>query len=113
MRLGSSLADLEATLVSVDRRKVDNAAPNQPKAWTTVTFETSLGPDQLAAKFSKVLGDRPAVWYTHFRAGKEMFVIFPGRIFRYPVGDKAGKGRAQDHARSIGVPGRQIDWDEA
>jgi len=42
-----------------------------------------------------------------------MFVIFPGRIFRYLVGDQAGKKHAQDHARSIGVPGRQIDWDEA
>jgi len=57
MRLGSSLADFEATLVSVDRREVGNAAPNQPKVWTTVTFETSLGPDQLAAKLSKILDD--------------------------------------------------------
>ncbi|MGP8159508.1 MAG: hypothetical protein ACLPWO_07910 [Thermoplasmata archaeon] len=113
MRPGSSLADLDATLVRVDRHAVSNAAPNQPSAWTVVTFETSLEPGELAAKFSETLDDNPALWYTHFRVGQEMFVIFPRKVFRYRVGDKAGKRQAQDYARSIGVPGRQIDWDEA
>lgn len=112
MRVGSSLTDLKATLVSVDRHSVSNAAPNQPTVWTVVTFETSLEPGELAARFSKILDDRPALWYTHFRAGEELFVVFPGRLFRYPVGDKAGKTQAQEYARSIGVPGRQVDWDE-
>ena len=113
MRSGSSLEDLNATIVKVGRHTVANAAPNQPKAWTVVTFETSLDADKLAAEFSEILDDRPAVWYTHFRAEEEMFVIFPHRIFRYRVGDKMGKTHAQDYARSIGVPGRQVDWDEA
>lgn len=113
MRPGSSLADLHATLIQVDRHKVSNAAPNQPKAWTVVTFETTLDSDKLAAKFSEILDDQPALWYTHFRAGEEMFVVFPHKILRYRVGDKAGKTHAQEYARSIGVPGKQIDWDEA
>jgi len=112
MRPGSSLEDLEATLVRIDRAGAGNAAPDQPRIWTTVTFESSLDPDRLAAKLSKVLDDRPARWYSHFRAGDEMFVVFPARILRYPVGDQAGKVRVQEYARSIGVPGRQIDWDE-
>lgn len=113
MRPGTSLADLNATMVSVDRHKVSNAAPNQPKVWTTVTFETTLEPDKLASRFSEILDDQPTVWYTHFRAGEEMFVVFPGKVLRYRAGDTAGKTHAQEYARSIGVPGRQIDWDEA
>lgn len=112
MRPGSSLADLRATLVQVDRQTVGNAGPGQPKVWTVVTFETALLADELASKLSRVLDDRPALWYTHFRAGEEMYVIFPRKVFRYRVGDKAGRKQAQDHARSIGVPGRQVDWEE-
>ena len=110
MRPGTALADLSASLVKVERDTVSNATPNQPKVWTIVTFEASLEPDRLAAKFSEVLDDDPSVWYTHFRVGDELFVVFPRRIFRYRVGDTTERARAQDYARSLGVP--QIDWDE-
>ena len=113
MRPDSSLANLRATLVQVARDTVTNAATNQPKMWTTITFDTALEPEQLAARFSEILNDRPACWYTHFRVGHEMFVIFPHKVMRYPAGDKAGKKDAQDYARSIGVPGSQIDWEES
>ena len=112
MRRGTTLADLDARLTRIDRHSVSHAASNQPKAWTTVTFETSLEPEKLAARFSEVLDDTPSLWYTHFSNGNEMFVTFPHRIFRYRVGDTAGRATAQDYARSIGVPGRQVDWDE-
>lgn len=113
MRPGTSLGGLKATMVSVDRQRVSNAARNQPQVWTVVTFETTLGPDALASKFSEIIDDQPALWYTHFRAGEDMFVIFPRKVIRYRAGDTAGKTQAQEYARSIGVPGRQIDWDEA
>jgi len=110
MRPGTALVDLGASLVKVERGAASNATPNQPKVWTIVTFETSLEPNRLAAKFSEVLDNEPSVWYTHFRAGDELFVVFPRRIFRYQAGDKAERARAQEYAKSIGVP--QIDWDE-
>lgn len=113
MRPGTSLADLDATLIRVDRHTVSSPAPNQPKVWTVVTFETTLDSDNLAAKFSEILDDDPSLWYTHFRDGQEMFVVFPHKILRYRVGDKGGRTHAQEYARSIGVPGRQVDWDEA
>jgi len=113
MRAGASLEDLKASLVNVERHKVTNATPEQPKVWTVVTFESSLDPDALAGRFSEILDDRPPRWYSHFRAGDEMFVIFPRKIFRYRVGDLAGRTHAQQYARSIGVPTGQIDWDEA
>lgn len=110
MRPGTSLSDLRATLVKVERDTVSNATPNQPKVWTVIFFETSLDPEALASKFADILDDDPSVWYTHFRAGEEMFVVFPRRVFRYRVGDRSERARAQDYARSIGVP--QIDWNE-
>lgn len=111
IRSGTSLTDLSATLVEVKRGLQSNATSNQPKIWTFVVFETSLEPARLASKFSEILDDSPNVWYTHFRAGEEIYVVFPHRIFRYRAGDKTGRTSAQDYARSIGVP--QIDWDEA
>lgn len=113
LRPDSSLADLKASLVKVERHTPSNAAPNQPKVWTTVTFESSIEPTRLAEKFSEVLTDRPSAWYTHFRAADEMFVIFPHRIFRYRVGDLSERTQVQDYARSVGVPPSQVDWDEA
>ena len=110
MRPGTSLANLSARLVKVERDAVSNASPNQPKVWTLMTFETSLEPNHLAAKFSDILSDDPSVWYTHFRVGEELFVVFPHRIFRYRAGDTTERARVQEYARSIGVP--QIDWDE-
>lgn len=110
MRPGTSLSDLRATLVRIKRDTQANATAIQPKVWTLVSFETSLDPEGLASKFADILDDNPSAWYSHFRAGEEMFVVFPHRVFRYRVGDKAGRGRAQDYARSIGVP--QIDWGE-
>jgi len=112
MRPGTSLGDLDAHLLTVERDAVSNAAPNQPKVWTVVTFETSLEPARLAAKFSEILSDSPSVWYTHFRAGGELFVVFPHRVFRYRVGNEGQRKVAQEYARSIGVPQPQIDWDE-
>jgi len=110
IRPGTSLEDLDAKLVKVERDTVRNAVSNQPKTWSIVTFETRLEPDLLAAKFSEILDDDPNVWYTHFRAGEELFVVFPHRIFRYMAGDRTQRARAQEYAKSIGVP--QIDWDE-
>lgn len=109
LRAGASLTDLDATLVEVSRDVQGNATPNQPRVWTRVRFETNFEPTRLASKLAEILDDNPA-WYSHFRAGEEIHVVFPHRIFRYQAGDKAGREGAQDYARSIGVP--QIDWDE-
>jgi hypothetical protein len=38
-----------------------------------------------------------------------MFVVFSGRIFRYRMGDGSERAKVADHARSVGVPERQLD----
>jgi hypothetical protein len=52
-------------------------------------------------------------WYSNFSVGGETFVIYAGRAFRYRSGDEAARAEAQDHGRSLGVPDRQLDWDES
>jgi hypothetical protein len=39
-------------------------------------------------------------------------VIYAGRVFRYPSGDKAARAEAEEYGRSVGFPGPQLDWDE-
>jgi hypothetical protein len=34
----------------------------------------------------------------------------PGKVFRYPRGDQAGRAEAEAHGRSVNVPEPQLDW---
>jgi hypothetical protein len=49
-------------------------------------------------------------WYANWNSGTEATVVFPGKVFRYPRGDQAGRAEAQAHGRSVGVPEAQLDW---
>ena len=40
----------------------------------------------------------------------ETFVVFPGRIFRYPRGDDVGRAEAETHGRQLAIPESQLDW---
>jgi hypothetical protein len=53
--------------------------------------------------------DKPG-WYADFHNEREIFVVFPGRVFRYSRGDKAGRSEAQAYGRGLGVPEPQLDW---
>jgi hypothetical protein len=46
--------------------------------------------------------DEPG-WYADFRSAADAFVVFPGRIFRYPRAGDVGRAETQAH-------GRQLDW---
>lgn len=47
-------------------------------------------------------------WYADFRVGGD-HVVFPGRTFRYPVGDATGRRAAEQYGAAIGVPRHQLD----
>ena len=49
-------------------------------------------------------------WYVNFQSPAESFIVFPGRIFRYPRGDAAGRAGAQAYGRRLAIPGPQLDW---
>jgi hypothetical protein len=109
---GSRLEGLPLTLTKIERYSVRNASPEQPSVWTTVEFQF---PEEEAGRLADALADvleEKGGWYSHFNADGETFVVYPGRVFRYPSGDKAGRAEAEGYGRSIGVPESQLDWDE-
>ncbi len=109
MRVGTRLDDLNLVVRSIYRLRPDGTTADQPDTWSVLEFEVSDrdGPE-LAEAFAGVLS-QPG-WYADFRSPAETFVVFPGRVFRYPRADAAGRAMAQAHGRSVGVPDRQLDW---
>ena len=109
LRIGTSLADLDLTVRKISRYRVPGATPDQPGVWTVLDFAADEGQaGRLAQAFADVL-DQPG-WYVNFESPAESFVMFPGRIFRYPRGDAAGRAEAQAYGRQLAIPEPQLDW---
>ncbi len=109
LRVGTSLADLSLTVRRISRYRVPGATADQPGIWTSLDFtadEEQAG--ELARTFADVL-EQPG-WYVNFESPTESFVMFPGRIFRYPRGDAAGRAAAQQYGRQLAIPAAQLDW---
>ena len=85
-------------------------APDQPASWTLLDV---AAPDEASDDLASVLAESLVEgqgWYADFRVGKEHVVVFPGRVFRYKVGDHEGRQAAVDDGRHDGVPLHQLDW---
>ena len=109
LRVGTTLENLELIIRRISRYRAQGSTPDQPDTWTTLDFEAeAAGAEQLAEIFAGAL-DQPG-WYANFQSSAESFVIFPGRIFRYPRGDKAGRAEAQAYGRQLAIPEPQLDW---
>ena len=109
LRVGTSLENLQLTVRKVSRYQVAGATPDQPGIWTSLDFtaaEQQAG--ELARSFAAALAE-PG-WYVNFESPAESFVVFPGRIFRYPRGDAAARAEAQEYGRRLAIPEPQLDW---
>lgn len=103
---------LPLRLRRLSRFEVTDATPDQPHLWTLLEFEA---PDEDADLIAANLADslnKTGGWYVDFHTPETKYVVFAGRVFRYPREDERGRAEAQDYARSIGVPETQIDWAE-
>lgn len=104
---------LDGFVVTVVRREVSaGAVAGQPTTWTFLEIE---GPDESADELAAALAAALAAeggWYAEFGVGPDHVVVFAGRVFRYRVGDAAGRAEAARYARSVGVPEHQLDWPE-
>jgi hypothetical protein len=109
LRVGTNLENLELTVRKISRYRAKGTTPDQPGVWTVLDFEAAeAGAAELARAFADVL-DEPG-WYVNFQSPAESFVVFPGRIFRYPRGDQAGRADAQAYGRRLAIPEPQLDW---
>lgn len=109
LRVGTNLENLTLIIRKISRYRAQGTTPDQPDIWTTFDFEADeAAARELAEAFAGAL-DQPG-WYVNFQSPADSFVVFPGRIFRYPRGDKAGRADAQAYGRQLGIPDAQLDW---
>ena len=110
LRVGSVLEGVTLTVTKASRTDVGDVDAGQPRAWTFLDFEAAdEDAERLASALETVL-ERSGGWYCDFRNDAETFVVFASRTFRYPRGDRSGRAPAVDYARSVGVPGAELDW---
>ena len=109
LRPGTNLENLRLTVRKISRYQAQGTSDDQPGIWTTLDFEADE--DQaadLVQAFADAL-DQPG-WYVDFRSPTDTWVVFPGRAFRHPRGDAAGRAEAQAHGRQLAIPETQLDW---
>jgi hypothetical protein len=96
-------------IIRCSRYEITGAADYQPPVWTLIEFEAAASiSDALATELADSL--LSPGWYANWNGDTEATVVFPGKVFRYPRGDQAGRAEAQAHGRSVGVPEPQLDW---
>jgi hypothetical protein len=109
LRVGTALSDLNLTVRKISRYQVSGATPDQPGIWCALDFEADdADAEGLAQTFAGAL-DQPG-WYANFQSQTESFIVYPGRIFRYPRGDSAGRAEAQAYGRQLDIPDPQLEW---
>jgi hypothetical protein len=110
IRVGAELAAVPLIARRIWRAAAGDLTAGQPELWTLIEFEAEE-PDAevLAASLAAVLVEEGG-WYTDFRTPAETFVVYAGRVFRYPRGQAEGRAEAAAYGRSKGVPEEQLDW---
>ena len=113
LRPGAVLDGIPLAVTKIYRAALGNAEAGQPELWTIIEFEVAADrAHELAEALSRLLLANGG-WYCDFHSAAEVFVVFSGRIFRYPRGDRgdrAGRALAEEYGRSVGVPEAQLDW---
>jgi hypothetical protein len=112
LRIGSVVEGTPLTVTRISRADVGDVDAGQPLTWTFLDFEAD---DEYAESLAELLSDvldATCGWYCDFRNADTTFVVFSGRVFRYPRGDQAGRAAAEEYGRAVGVPQAQLDWPE-
>lgn len=113
--IAESLADtglLSDTRITITRQETwdigDRAADWQPTTWTAIYIE---GDDNVLPVVAKLVSQSiKECWYANLSDDNTEYVVFKGKIFKYPKGDTATKRKAQDYAIAHGVPEHQVGW---
>ena len=110
IRAGAELGGVRLVTREIRRLPQGDVPAGQPEVWTLIEFEAEE-PDAeiLAGALAEVL-DAEHGWYADFHTRDETFVVYSGRVFRYPRGDSGGRAEATAYGRSVGVPENELDW---
>lgn len=109
MTPGSTLAGIPLVVRELSRSK---PVPNrEPAIWSAIEFEADDSvAEALADRLAGILGE-PG-WYANYSSATETFVVYRGKVFRYPRRDAEGRAEAQAYGLAHGVPERELDWVE-
>ena len=111
LRVGTELSGIPVLVRKISRYDVSSATTGQPPVWSVLEFGVEdWQAEALATELAAAL-DAPG-WYADFHNDAEIFVVFPGRVFRYPRGDAAAREEAQQFGRELEIPEPQLDWTE-
>ena len=110
LRVGASLDGVPLTVERIYRRAAGDPSAGQPVCWTFIEFGLAEEHAETLARGLADTLDGEHGWYCDFRSDDETFVVFAGRVFRYPRGDRAARLDVEAYARSVGVPEAQLDW---
>ncbi|MFI1093187.1 hypothetical protein [Streptomyces sp. NPDC020917] len=112
LRVGATLAGVPLTVTRIARIEVSTAAAGQPRQWTLLDFAAEeADAERLAGRLADNLAPVGG-WYVNYTTGAEAFVVFAGKVFRYPRKQPEGRRQAEAYARSIGIPEPQLDWQD-
>jgi hypothetical protein len=111
LRVPATIEGESFKIHKVARAECGDVSAGQPLVWTFLEFEVDVDDvEGWATRLAEVL--EGGSWYCDFRSPNETFVVFAGKVFRYPRGDTEGRAAAAGYARMAGVPEAQIDWPE-
>ena len=110
MRVGAELEGVRLVVRKIRRSPQGDVPAGQPDLWTLIEFEAEERSAGLLAYALAGVLDTDNGWYADFRTPAETFVIYSGRVFRYPRGDSQGRAEAEAYGRSVCVPDSELDW---
>jgi hypothetical protein len=110
IRVGAELGGVRLVSRKIRRAPQGDVSAGQPEVWTLIEFEAEETDAAVLADAHARALDKEHGWYTDFRTPEETFVVYSGRVFRYPRGNSQGRAEAAAYGRSVGVPEDQLDW---
>lgn len=109
LRVGTELAGIPVVVRKIGRYEMSTASSDQPPVWSVLEFGVEDSQAEALAKELAAVLDAPG-WYADFHNDDEIFVVLPGRVFRYPRGDEAAREEAKAAGRELAIPEPQLDW---
>ena len=96
-------------IVKTETWEVPHHGLSQPLTWTALHIQGEVSSIE---EFTHSLATsmKSAGWYANFTLETEEFVVFPGKVFRYKIGDLESKQAAKAFGLQLMIPERQLDW---